>query len=432
MKIALINYYLRTKDYPTKYSLAVLRLAEYVSSFGYDVDIIPISLNCNNLEKVIDEKIKNKYDIVGISHYVWSKDITKKIAEIIREQSSKIKVIIGGPEVRNINLNDYNEEIFILGEGERALLNTIQFIENRTDEKTFFEKNDNIYSKKYHTAKLLEEDISYVNPLFTKFKNIDKEFLYYETSRGCAYKCGYCGFRNREKIANFDLNFIEKEIMKIGELEFKEVFIIDANLGGTKERAKIILKNFNKYASNSKLTIYMRPEFIDDEMIEILKVSNIKEIRIGIQTINNNVPKWIRSNSLYHILNELPKLHENNIPWKAELIIGLPGDNIDGLKKSIDFVEEILKPTEYCCYPLTLIDGTPIYDLVNNFENENWIVMDENKNAFESSSYSHDDLLLMQKYAIERMNNYLEQSEILACQKIKKINRNKIMYKGTE
>ena len=39
MKIALITYYLRMNDYPTKYSLAALRLGEYLNSSGIDVEV---------------------------------------------------------------------------------------------------------------------------------------------------------------------------------------------------------------------------------------------------------------------------------------------------------------------------------------------------------------------------------------------------------
>ena len=45
MKIALVNIYNRQDEYKSKYSLATMRLAEYVMSFGYEVDLIPIDLN---------------------------------------------------------------------------------------------------------------------------------------------------------------------------------------------------------------------------------------------------------------------------------------------------------------------------------------------------------------------------------------------------
>ena len=432
MKICLINYFLRLKDYPTRNSLSVLRLAEYLKSFSYDVSILSINLASQDLEKIVSENIKDKYDIVGISHYVWSKDITPKLAKEIRKIDSSIKIIIGGPETRYVNIEDYDSEIFILGEGEESLLKTVEYITNNCNDPNFFLENPNIFDKNHPNAKIVESEIKYINPLFTNFKDIDKDFLYYETSRGCLYNCGYCGFRNREHVANFDLEFVEEEIKRIGEIGFKEVFIVDANVGGTKERAKKILTYFNLYANSSKLTIYLRPEFIDSEMIEILKKCNLKDVRIGIQTINSKVPSWLRSNSLYHVTKELPRLSENNIPWKAELIIGLPGDDFNGLKQSIDFVEEVLKPKEYCCYPLSVIKGTPLYELIKKDKNDLWIEADSNLHAIASSSYTNEELKRMQEYAIYRMNNYLETSITDSHDKKLLKKRNKIMYKSID
>lgn len=137
----------------------------------------------------------------------------------------------------------------------------------RTGQKwsEFFWENPNIFDKEHPERKLIPERLLYKSPLFTKFRNIDRDFLYYETTRGCGYNCGYCGFKNRENVEFFDLEFVEEEIKRIGELGFKDVFIIDANLGGTPQRAKEILKMFAVYASQARLTIYLRPEFIDDE-----------------------------------------------------------------------------------------------------------------------------------------------------------------------
>lgn len=201
------------------------------------------------------------------------------------------------------------------------------------------------------------------------------------------------------------MNIIENEIKSIGKLNFKKVFIIDLNFAGNKERAKAIIDMFNRYSQQSELTLYLRPEFIDDEAIKLYSEANIEEIRIGIQTTNNAVPKWIRSNSLRYVKEELPKLYKNNIKWRAELIVGLPGDNFEGLKNSIDFVEN-LNPTTYYCYHLTLIKGVKLYSLVNNFNNEFWITKDGNNQAFSASTYTHDELSRMLSYSKSKTKKY--------------------------
>lgn len=409
MKIALINIYSRLNEYQSRYSLATMRLAEYLMSFGYSVDLIPINID-NYHEINFTKEMINNYDVIGLSNYSWVENAVKYVYKSIKKLNPKANIIIGGPQVENVDLNEWDNDYFIIGEGEKALLNLVRYIENNKIDKDFFNNNINIFNKANPKHKKIEQQIQVKNPLFTRVLPKDKDFLWYETCRGCAYSCGYCGHKTRKCVDYFDLDLVEKEIKNIGEIGFKKVFVIDPNFAGNRERAKKIIGMFNKYSPKSELTLYLRPEFIDDEAIELYRKSNIDEIRIGIQTTNKNVPQWIRSNSLRHINNELPKLSENGINWRAELIVGLPGDNFNGLKNSINFIES-LKPTTYYCYHLTLIRGVKLYSLVDNFQNELWITKDNLNRAFSSSTYTHKELLEMLKYSEEKSKNYNERNK---------------------
>ena len=407
MKIALINIYSRQDEYQSRYSLATMRLVEYVMSFGYDVDLILIDIN--NYQNVNLKGIE-KYDLIGLSNYSWVDNAIRFVDKLIKIENSSANIVIGGPQVENVNLEEWDNEYFIIGEGEKALLNLVRYIENGKKDENFFENNVNIFTKKNPKHKKIEQQIQVCNPLFTRVIPEDRDFLWYETCRGCAYSCGYCGHKTRKKVGYFDIDIVEKEIKKIGEYGFKKVFVIDPNFAGNRERAKKVIEMFNKFSPDSELILYLRPEFIDDEAIELYKKANIEEIRIGIQTTNKNVPLWIRSNSLKHVNEELPKLSENGINWRAELIVGLPGDDYNGLKNSISYIES-LKPTTYYCYHLTLIKGVKLYSLVDNFENNLWITKDEFERAYSSSTYSHEELLTMLEYSDKKEKKYNEENK---------------------
>ena len=407
MKIALINIYSRQDEYQSRYSLATMRLVEYVMSFGYDVDLILIDIN--NYQNVNLKGIE-KYDLIGLSNYSWVDNVIRFVDKLIKIENSSANIVIGGPQVENVNLEEWDNEYFIIGEGEKALLNLVRYIENGKKDENFFENNVNIFTKKNPKHKKIEQQIQVCNPLFTRVIPEDRDFLWYETCRGCAYSCGYCGHKTRKKVGYFDIDIVEKEIKKIGEYGFKKVFVIDPNFAGNRERAKKVIEMFNKFSPDSELILYLRPEFIDDEAIELYKKANIEEIRIGIQTTNKNVPLWIRSNSLKHVNEELPKLSENGINWRAELIVGLPGDDYNGLKNSISYIES-LKPTTYYCYHLTLIKGVKLYSLVDNFENNLWITKDEFERAYSSSTYSHEELLTMLEYSDKKEKKYNEENK---------------------
>lgn len=157
MKFALITYYLRLSDYPTRYSLAALRLGEYLNSSGIDVDLVPVALVDLDFKQFVKENIAGKYDIVGISDYVWSRKATPQIAKIIHENAPDVSIIIGGPEVRYTNLDFYDDEIFILGEGEESLVRAIHYIENGKKDKNFFQNNPNIFDKQHPEREMAKE-----------------------------------------------------------------------------------------------------------------------------------------------------------------------------------------------------------------------------------------------------------------------------------
>lgn len=403
MKICLITFYNRYDEYPTKYSLAGLRIAEYIKSNDATVEIFPICLDTYH-EFDVERILKGAYDAVGISYYAWYKDAVCYIADQLK---NKIPVILGGPEVENVDVTTWDDEIFIVGEGEETFL---QVCRNLVSNKgrisnEFVMKTPNVFTKNFPEYKKLFNPIQIKSPLLTEIKPDENDFLWYETCRGCDYNCGYCGHKTRDKTAYFELDVIEKEIQNIGDQKYKRVFVIDPNFAGNKARAKKVLSFFNKYAPQTSIGIYLRPEFLDDEMIELLTFANIDHVRIGIQTTNPNVPGWIRSNSIIHIKNQLPKLSENGIKWRAELITGLPGDNMRGLSSSVDFIES-LNPTEYFAYHLSVIPGTPLYNILDKQEEDLWIGTDNFGNAKVSSSYSEQELKEMLDFADQKTRKY--------------------------
>ena len=161
---------------------------------------------------------------------------------MINNKMKDIDIVIGGAQVENINLDEWNNEIFILGEGEASLLKVCRYVEQGKKDITIFTENPNIFTKEYPARMKITEDITYSSPLFSNIVIPDRKYLWYETCRGCDYNCGYCGHKTRNKTAYFDLETIKQEIINIGNLEFEKVFVIDPNFAGNKERAKKILK----------------------------------------------------------------------------------------------------------------------------------------------------------------------------------------------
>lgn len=412
LNVKLLSFYDEKEYCNSKYALGSMRIGAYICDIkGLKLSIEPVNygdskrsiINC--IEKINFEDI----DVLGLSAYVWTWDMIKEISKLI-DRKNNITIIVGGPEVLNREVDDWvGDEIFVYGEGENFIREVCLLRLNGMSNNDIIKLKTIDNSEKINGKHILDKNCSlkYNKPLLSyktlrelNITDYPKDFSLFETTRGCPYKCGYCGHKTRSKIASFDSKHVEEEIKFIGHYGIKKVFIIDPILGGTPQNGKNILLNFLKYAPNTEITAYLRPEYIDDEYIEILNKSNIEELRIGVQSTNENIPKWIRSNDVNKIFNTLPKLAKHNIGWRAELIIGLPGDDMIGLKNSIKFVLEVAKPSYLHAYPLTVLQETKLWDLVDNY-GKYWIKIDyDNFRALECYSYTEIEMYEMVKFSM--------------------------------
>lgn len=408
IKVRLLSIYNRGDS---KYTIASLRLASYscdLDNVEMKIFTLPLDFEEDEMEDLLKHINEENIDLLALSAYVWTWDIIRNISLKI-ERKNNIRIIVGGPEVINRSTDNWvGDEIFVYGEGEKFFKQICQFAIQRKNIEEILKMtqiaNGTKIGNHYIIAKegkLNYSQCAYCEKTFSQLeiKDFSTEYAYYETTRGCPYKCGYCGHKFRNKVVSFDEDFLKKEISFFGDIGMKELFIIDPIIGGTKENGKKIFRLFQKLSPQTKIIAYLRPEYLDEEYIEILADSNISELRLGIQTINKNVPNWIRNNDINVIINVLPKLCHIGIPWRAELIVGLPGDNMDGLKRSLKFLIDEVKPTIIHAYHLTVLKETELYRLVH--DSVQWIRRDENNfRALESYSYSKKELQEMIVYSV--------------------------------
>lgn len=411
MQVNLISFYNRFNEYPTKYSLGILKLAAYIGQIDeINVKIIPINSEKDITAEDIREILEGNPDIVGIQDYMWTEKLAQTISKNIGKCAPKVLKVIGGPSTNTTEFDKWNhDEIFILGEGEIALM---EICKAKMENPEFDSKKidvllaKNVFSE---TMDLENRHVLYKNtqipkglPLFSD--NVEKMkqdksqeiFAWYETTRGCAYTCGYCGHKTRNNLGDIDIENIKEEIANIKKRGVTRLFIVDPIVGGRKNKGKEILRLCNQQIPDTKLIVYLRPEMLDSEYVDILQQSNLEEIRFGIQTLNSNVPSWVRSNAITKIREELSKLKGKNINWRAELIVGLPGDNMEGLRNSIQVVIDEFQPTVLAAYHLTAIKGTKVYELVDAKRVDGmYLRCNENSQAIESYSYTEQDFKRM-------------------------------------
>mgnify|MGYP003682066667 FL=1 len=192
----------------------------------------------------------------------------------------------------------------------------------------------------------------------------------------CKQACHYCDFHfsTSMKTKNEMIDCIVKE-MEIRESEFSKK-IDSIYIGGgtpslmTNLELETIFNGLEKKMSIDdikEITIEINPEDIISEKLEFYKEIGINRLSIGVQSMNNNILKWMnRSHDTNQVINGL-----NNTK-----IAGFENINLDfiyGTPKNLsrDYKSELLEilkfnPTHLSCYHLTIEDGTYFGHLEKN------------------------------------------------------------------
>ncbi len=186
----------------------------------------------------------------------------------------------------------------------------------------------------------------------------------------CSY-CDFCKILYNNKYINNYLDNLEKEI----NCRYKNELIKSIYIGGGTpsslsyqelERLFNIIKIF-KLDSNYEFTIECNVNNLDINKIKLFKDNGVNRVSLGVQSFNKEILTILnRSHTykeVYNVINNLKNNNINNI--NIDLIYGV-NDNIDIVKKDIDYFLSIDIP-HISCYSLIIEDNTLLK--INNYQN---------------------------------------------------------------
>ncbi len=128
------------------------------------------------------------------------------------------------------------------------------------------------------------------------FKN---KILYYESSRGCPYRCSYCLSSIDKTLRFISIDRVKKELKYFLDSEVKQVKFIDRTFNVDRDRTKEIWK-FLKENDNGTTNFHFEiaADIFDEETIDLLKDvrPGYFQFEIGAQTTNKETYKNNKQN----------------------------------------------------------------------------------------------------------------------------------------
>lgn len=327
---------------------------------AFDIDILIREFNTSQ------PRLEITRDIVGLapdmlmgSCYIWNADYFDAILPDIRALLPLCRLVLGGPEAAyraDDWLSRHNEiDLVVRGsaEGAATLLS---------------ERDFNLSS--FPDRKLYAPNLPFCDVPFPynddDFLQLEKHYLYYESSRGCPFHCSYClSSREDQKLDEKDVDVVIAELERIAAHEPFLVKFVDRSFNAHPERARAIWRHLIRDHADGPTRYHfeVHPLFLADEDFLILANASdgLFQFELGVQTVHQATRKaidrageWPREREAIRQLMAVDTVHVH-----LDLIAGLPGESLRDIAISFNELME-LKPDQLQLGFLKGLPGTTL------------------------------------------------------------------------
>ena len=103
-----------------------------------------------------------------------------------------------------------------------------------------------------------------------------------------------------------------------------------------------------------------RPDYIDEERLELLRAHGVKLVELGVQSLDNEVLAAAeRGHTAEQVVNAVTLLKKYGFKVGVQLMVGMPKQDFASVKATVEKVL-VLKPDIARIYPLLVINGTSL------------------------------------------------------------------------
>ncbi|TNF51327.1 MAG: DUF4080 domain-containing protein [Deltaproteobacteria bacterium] len=322
-------------------------------------------------ESILSQVLAEAPDVVAFSVYLWNRRETLELVDALCVARPELRVILGGPEVSFEGEDFFTRHpgitALIRGEGEaplRALLSTWQQAKQPgVIPRTVLRVGKELISGPESPP--LKELDTIPSPFKTGWTDMERGFVYYETSRGCPFHCSFCLSARDNLIRSYSMERIKSDLLLLMQKRVAKVKLVDRTFNFDASRTREIFSFILEHNQSTHFHFEIAGHLLDEATLELLdKVpEEMFQFEIGVQsTLESTLDAIGRKVNLEKLEQNIRHLRQRNrIHMHLDLVAGLPGDNYDSFLKSIDRVAA-LAPHHLQLEPVKLLPGSPLRD----------------------------------------------------------------------
>lgn len=348
---------------------AIYSLRACAGEHKKDIEIAEYTIN-QQVEDIRKDIYIRKPDVIALSCYIWNWSVISKLLPDLAKLLPEVPVWLGGPEVSyraETVLQEFPQVTGIMvGEGEYTFRRLAefyygQFCLNSSDavadlnpegrcKAQGLDDIPGIVTRDFNTGAPEVLDLADIpfwyeddNLLEEEFKN---RIVYYETSRGCPFRCSYCLSSIDKSVRFRSMDMVKKELDFFLEHKVPQVKFIDRTFNCKHSHAMEIWQYIHEHDNGvTNFHFEIAADIISEEELEFLSELRPGQVQleIGVQTTNPQTLEEIRR------VTDMDKLKENvarlrkfhNIHLHLDLIVGLPFEDKESFIRSFNDVYEM-------------------------------------------------------------------------------------------
>lgn len=344
----------------------------------HHVETMEFTIN-QRLDFIAEELFRKQPDVVLFSCYIWNVEMLRQLCPILKKIMPDCVIGFGGPEV------SYESETFLgenpavdfamRGEGELVFTKYLEHLDAGNPatlgeiESLTYRQNGEIFS----TPQMHPMDLALLPfPYEDDFSDVQNQIIYYESSRGCPYHCGYCLSSVENGVRFVPLDKVLPDLQKFLDKNVPQVKFIDRTFNCKKSHAMAIWKYLHEHDNGvTNFHFEITADLIDQETIDFLKTvrKGLFQFEIGVQSTNPQTIRAINRNVDFAALSEIVQQIKDggNIHQHLDLIAGLPYEDYDSFGRSFNDVYA-LHPEQLQLGFLKVLKGSMLHQKQKEFE----------------------------------------------------------------
>lgn len=355
---------------PAIYSLwayAGEELQQYIELAEYTIN--------QPVPEILADLYRRDPDVIGFSCYIWN---WRCVQELLRELPKLLpdtSVWLGGPEVSYYPENIVAEYPFVkgimVGEGETVFRKLMEYYTYQGTEPLYLKDVPGLYLRSGYTRPQKPAELSAIPFLYQDLTPFSNRILYYETSRGCPYRCSYC-LSSIDKTVRFrDIGIVKQELQYFLDHRVKQVKFIDRTFNCSHEHGTEIWKYLYEHDNGvTNFHFEISADILREDEIALLNKlrPGLAQLEIGVQSTNPETLRAICRNTDIEKLeaNVAAIRRGNNIHQHLDLIAGLPYEGYESFGHSFDRVYR-MKPEQLQLGFLKVLKGSPMYEKAEEY-----------------------------------------------------------------